>query len=229
MKHNYRFLQAILAQKTPTIEASMENIFVSTVFEEDGHILEIFLESGIDPNIAIPGRAKPGVIISYTITALEYFAQRNNVALARKMIYRSASFNDGFALREAARYGSIGVVKLLIEKGVNVNEQGIRRTYSALQAAAANGNLEIARTLLDNRADINATSDHCCALSLAAKAGAMDVVDMLLDYQADIDCRPSGEGDNPIQAAARADNHELVKRLLRMGAEAKSPAIGWDG
>ena len=63
-------------------------------------------------------------------------------------------FTRDTILIEAADNGHLNVVKLLIEKGADVNLKG-EAWYGPLHAAAAKGHIEVVKILLENGADVN--------------------------------------------------------------------------
>ncbi|KAJ7147877.1 ankyrin repeat-containing domain protein, partial [Mycena crocata] len=84
-------------------------------------------------------------------------------------------------LRLASGVGREREVRLLIEYGADVNEQG--GFYgTALQVASINGHKEIMKLLLENEADVNAVDGyHGTALHAASQGRRQNVVQLLLD------------------------------------------------
>jgi uncharacterized protein len=116
----------------------------------------------------------------------------------------------------AARGGQVGVVKLFLEKGVDVNARNKRRE-TALIVAAARGHADVVKLLLDNGANINAKDESGrCALKHAVwLQGHAEVVKVLLDRGADVN---AGNRTVLIHAAQRG-HFEIVKLLLERGAD----------
>jgi ankyrin repeat protein len=88
---------------------------------------------------------------------------------------------DDVALATCADYGKLNWVKLLIDRGADVN---LDNGY-ALRWASAHGHLEVVKELLKAGADIhckNPTSDAPTSLKAAKRHGHQDVVDFLEDY-----------------------------------------------
>ena len=56
--------------------------------------------------------------------------------------------------KQAVHGGNVEVIRLLLDKGANVNLQGGKYDY-ALQAAVYGGNVEIIQLLLDKGANVN--------------------------------------------------------------------------
>ncbi|KAN0119336.1 Ankyrin repeat-containing domain protein [Hyaloscypha variabilis] len=232
MGSNYRFLQEILSHKTPIIEAFMEGVFCSAVYDEDEFFLKIFLQSGVDPNIIISD-PHPAPRLRPNCCPLDYFARYGNLRLAKMVLDLGVdvNFDYGGPLRGAAAFGNIEVANLLIERNavIDMVEPGndFVSDCTALQHAASRGHLDMAKLLLDNGANINATSSRFwgCPLSIAINFGATNLVEMLLDRNADVNCHWGGECSTALQAAARRGNHALTKRLLGLGAN-PNPLLG---
>ena len=80
--------------------------------------------------------------------------------LQRKEEIDVVQLDNQFTLKRAVQNGDSQIVQLLLRTGINVNQKhtltGIRPLHCA---CAAWGNLAIAKILLDNGADINATEE----------------------------------------------------------------------
>jgi uncharacterized protein len=116
----------------------------------------------------------------------------------------------------AARKGSLGVVRLLVEKGADVNAADLTG-QAALHAAAAGGHAKVLELLLDSGADLNLPDalGHS-ALFFAAEANSAPAAKVLIDHGADPAAKDS-RGYTPLSYAkvflqGRMD--EELKRLL---------------
>jgi ankyrin repeat protein len=90
------------------------------------------------------------------------------------------------AMMMAALNDDITIVKILIEKGAEVNKKG----WAPLHYAAANGNDEIVKLLLDHSAYVDAGSPNgTTPLMMAARGGHVSTVKLLLDNGADINVK----------------------------------------
>lgn len=79
----------------------------------------------------------------------------------------------------AARYGGVECVKLLLERGANVNAVDNYRC-TALMCAAASGRVECVKLLLDAGADVNAVCGYgYTALVYATEHGYAEVGELL--------------------------------------------------
>ncbi|KAI1263222.1 hypothetical protein F5Y18DRAFT_395039 [Xylariaceae sp. FL1019] len=121
-------------------------------------------------------------------------------------------------LQQAAEEDNMPSIRLLIEKGANINAPAAWEWgATALQLAAINGNLHIARFLLAHGANINAPgarNSGRTALEGASEHGRLDMVQLLLDHGAQL------EGELRIQyirsvALANKEGHFALAKLLK--------------
>ncbi len=123
-----------------------------------------------------------------------------------KSIYRNA-------LGLAAITGQIELVRLLVEKGADINNNAGSGT--ALEFAAENGHLNVVKYLLDNGAKSH-QEDY--ALSCAIDYNQTDVVKLLLEKGANADKKDFWTKFSLLMKAAREGNADIVKLLLKHGA-----------
>ncbi|KAK7440465.1 hypothetical protein VKT23_017105 [Stygiomarasmius scandens] len=108
-------------------------------------------------------------------------------------------------LEDVTRDGEENIIKLLIEKGADVNVEGGYRT--ALQAAAYHGQLGTVKLLIAKGADVNAEAGaYGTALEIAAHAGCLDMVRFLLESGADAKVK-GGLYGSAIQAARASPSY----------------------
>ena len=121
------------------------------------------------------------------------------------------------ALMFAAREGHIDIVRLLLDRGANINAiNDYERT--ALMWAANTGHTDVVRLLLDRGANINAVDgDGDTALMSASESGHTYTVRLLLDRGANINAI-NGNGDTVLIGAAKIGHADTVRLLLKMGA-----------
>ncbi|KAI0538686.1 hypothetical protein GGR58DRAFT_512830 [Xylaria digitata] len=149
-----------------------------------------------------------------------------------------------YLLRDAAERGQLEFVKRLITAKANVNSisgHGIEmhetpasmeyftraaaeesRGWTALQAAAKNGHIEIVRILLASKADVNAAAANAfgrTALHAAAENGHVEIVRLLL----------ASKANTVLQAAAGSGYIEIVKMLLAAKADVNATASEYRG
>ncbi|KAH0551800.1 hypothetical protein GP486_006983, partial [Trichoglossum hirsutum] len=131
----------------------------------------------------------------------------------------SAQSEDcGGELWTASAEGREEAVKLLLDKGTEVNAQG-GEFGNTLQAASAGGHEQIVKLLLDKGAEVNAQGGvYGSALQAASVGGHEQIVKLLLDKGAEVNAQ-GGVYGNALQAASAGGHEQIVKLLLDGGAE----------
>ena len=119
-------------------------------------------------------------------------------------------------LHAATAFSHLNTVKLLVERGADVNVQD-KHGKTALQIAATEGSSDIVEILLDYHADLNIAGRHGGALHLAARQGHDDIAKQLIDKKAILDLRAQSEL-TPLHVVARKGHVKVVKLLCTRGA-----------
>lgn len=140
-------------------------------------------------------------------------------------IHRAESNNTVTALAAAAAvdYGSVEIVRLLIQCGAHIESRDQLDWTPLMIAARARGSVPRVTALIESKADVNAFSADSSPLIAAAFHAHADTVRVLLDAKADpnIVC-PNGE--TPLAAAITAiprsikDQCECISTLVARGA-----------
>lgn len=138
-------------------------------------------------------------------------------------------FNSGDPesnLLRSAEFGQMEVVKMLVERGVNVDAES-SEGVTPLMYASQNGDVEIMKYLLSRNADVNRTPyNDVTALIGAARTGQYEAVVLLLDSGARVDAKDELSLTALMHAAAY-NYPDVVEALLRHGAD---PELGdWYG
>ena len=127
-----------------------------------------------------------------------------------------------YPLRIASDNGNMNVVKLILEKGVDLEERlgdaedAGTIVGEALIGAGIGGHIDIVKLLLKYGADIHTNNDE--AVRWASKTGQYDVVRLLLEKGADI----HAQEDGALIWAYDGDHSDVVKLLLANGADPKA-------
>lgn len=127
----------------------------------------------------------------------------------------------GLAVSQAARFGSLPSVQLLLALGAPVNGRGYQQR-SAVYEAAKYGHLGVLEDLARRGADLNLASDdpHFTPLQVAARRDRRDVVRFLLAAGVDPNIA-NAYGYTPLTEVAElndAGDVELADLLIRHGA-----------
>lgn len=122
-------------------------------------------------------------------------------------------------LRSAADEGKLHFVKLLVSRGLGVNERGNGDDPEGpIVQAATNGRLEIVRWLLDHGAIINHTVNErsrCFALAGASQNGHLEIVKLLIERGADVNA--AWNGNNCLMEAEMYGKKEVAEYLRSIG------------
>lgn len=182
-----------------TTESDDLKAFLQAAQAGDLATLRNFLDSGIDINYKAPWPDGNGV-----------------------------NDNGAPAIVRASMYGHLSAVKLLIDRGADIDN---RNEYplcgvSALLTASIRGDVEIVKLLVARGAKAESGSFEGTTTPLAACAGEqvteftekrMEIVKLLLDNGHDVEAC-NEHGARPLMSAAHHGREDLVKLLLDRGA-----------
>ena len=117
--------------------------------------------------------------------------------------------------------GDLHRVKLILEKGAEVDQVCTDSGVTPLYVAAQNGHLEIVKLLLANHAnaDFVSTKKGVTPLFIAAQNGHLEIVKLLLANHANVDQARHDIGITPLYIAAEKGHLEIVKLLLANHAD----------
>jgi ankyrin repeat protein len=203
-------LISMLFAAIPTIAAADDNSdFFLCVSRNDAYSLRGLLERGVDPNLKESARGDSGLILALRENAMKTFGLLIN---SPKIDLEAQSNNGDTALMIASFSGNRAAVAALLDKDAEVNKHG----WTALHYAAANGDGDIIRLLLEKSAYIDAESPNkTTPVMMAARAGHLDVVKQLMEAGADI----SLKNDQGLTAAdfAIKNEHPEIAEILKPG------------
>lgn len=180
--------------------------FFLTVSRNDGYLLGKLLERGVDPNLKEDVRGDSGLVLALREHAMKAFVVLLN---APKIDLEAHSNNGDTALMVASYTGNLPAVVALLEKDAEVNKPG----WTALHYAAAIGDCEIIRLLLDKSAYIDAESPNkTTPIMMAARTGQVAAVKLLMEAGADLSLK-NEQGLSATDFAANNEYPELAKAL----------------
>ncbi|KAL1640284.1 hypothetical protein SLS58_007100 [Diplodia intermedia] len=124
---------------------------------------------------------------------------------------------SGSTLAIAAANGNFKLVKLLVERGADVNRRAGEEDTTALNGAIiSKAGIEIITYLLDNGADVNVRTPQTAPIYDVCYTGDVEILRLLIERGVELNISV-GNGWTPLHAAYQ--NAELVRVLLDAGAE----------
>ena len=160
-------------------------------------------------------------------TPLHLAAAYGRVGITRMLLERGAKvnvWNDGGStpLLAASKRRHYDIVRLLLDHDALVHVHDGAEGDTPLHHVARNGDLEVARTLLERNAEVNSRNDHrSTPLLLASEFGDRDVVQLLLDHGGDA-CARDWSGNTALHWAAFRGHLEVTRILLELNVEVNS-------
>ncbi|KAH7160654.1 hypothetical protein EDB81DRAFT_782712 [Dactylonectria macrodidyma] len=191
-------------------------------YKGNKEIVELLIQNGAEVNLLL-SRGYYGSALA----AASWNGQKNAVQL---LIENGAEANlqlpgglYGSALSAASTSPSrvAGILELLIENGAEVNLPLQNAAYeSALASACGASNIETAKILIDNGADINLAlnGDYGSALGLVSRWGDVELPNLLISNGANVNLLFNGNYGSALAVASRYSQSEMVKFLIDNGA-----------
>ncbi|KAI1367088.1 hypothetical protein F5Y08DRAFT_299380 [Xylaria arbuscula] len=131
----------------------------------------------------------------------------------------------------AAEWGRTGIVKLLLDRGADIDCKDWRG-QTALSFAAEKGHAKVVQLLIEKGADLESYEANALgrltALSMAAKAGRTATVELLLNAGANLEHKSSYLSRTPLSWVAERGNSTIVRMLLDKGADMESRDAKFD-
>jgi len=199
---------ATAAADEAVLEADKVSFFRAVQIDDDRTVKTV-LARGLDPNLHDPERGETGLIL-----AMRYGAMR----VARVLLAHSGlkvdeqAPNGNTALMMAAFQKNKSAVLALLEQGAQINRPG----WTALHYAAAAGDLDIMKLLLERHAYIDAASPTgTTPLMLAAREGQEEAVSLLLEEGADATLKDRAWHENAAEFAIRAQKPWIAEQIRK--------------
>jgi ankyrin repeat protein/uncharacterized membrane protein YhaH (DUF805 family) len=113
------------------------------------------------------------------------------------------------------------IIKILLPAGADPNEKNSYRGETVLHTAARNGNIEIAKLMLEAKADTNTLNRwNDTPLLTAVDNGNVEIIKLLVKNGADLEATKPHDNSTALINAVKANNKSIVTILLENGAKA---------
>jgi len=151
-------------------------------------------------------------------------ARRGNVAEVKRQLAWGANPNTRTLayrvapLHEAAAFGNVKIVEILLEKRakVNITNEG---GETPLHYATRHGHIKVMEILLENNADPSMKGTGCgTPMQWAARNGQIRPIETLLDFGVSVNQTGTG-GRTALMEAVSHEDMEMVTFLLANGAD----------
>jgi len=193
-------------KEVPTAEEDAVAYFRALQLDDERAVKAV-LSRGLDPNLRDPVRGETGLIIAIRYDAMQVV--RLLLAQPKLKVDQQAA-NGNTALMMAAFQKNKPAVLALLEHGAQVNRPG----WTALHYAAASGDLDIMKLLLERSAFIDAASPTgTTPLMLAAREGQEQAVKLLLEEGADATLKDRAWHENAAEFAIRAQKPWIAEQI----------------
>ncbi|MNK04199.1 Ankyrin repeats (3 copies) [compost metagenome] len=169
----------VLSMCPPLARAGAYEDFFRAVSLDDAQTVTALLKRGFDPNTIEGVRGDSGLILAMREGSMKVFPVLLN---ARGIDLEQQARNGDTALMIAAFKANMPAVQALLAKGAAVNKSG----WTALHYAAASGDSEIVKILVQKGAELDALSPNkTTPMMMAARGGFIYSVKVLSDAGAD--------------------------------------------
>ncbi len=189
----------------PDLKRQKEVALFQSVFDEDLDTLHQLIFDGVDVNAIVEGA-----------TPLALATRKRSVKIVESLLKADADPDQfhmtlGFApLHLVGNHPTLDIAKLLLAYHANPNIQN-QRGQTPLHVAAICGSQELIELLIENKADINKTSEGWTPVHLAA-VGNKNNLKVLIKAKSDLEMQDD-LGYTPFCMAVREDLKDNIKIL----------------
>ena len=152
---------------------------------------------------------------------LKYLLEECKINIDDKEYNPETGKSDGWtAIQWAASLGHTEIVKILIEKGANLNTIHADSKGTALIYSIENSHYEIAKLLIENDADVNLYSEnHWSALHYFARENKPELLKLALSKGAKVNLQTAAEAYTPLIFSAYNGYMKCCYLLVKAGAD----------
>ena len=119
---------------------------------------------------------------------------------------------------DVARSGTVAEAEILLQKDKEAFNTFNKEGYAPLTLACYRGNIEVVKTILKNKCNINANSNMGTPLMAAVVKGNLEIVKLLIDNKADVNL-PDANGTTPLIYATIFKNASIMELLIKQNAD----------
>ncbi|KAK7453272.1 hypothetical protein VKT23_011948 [Stygiomarasmius scandens] len=134
---------------------------------------------------------------------------------------KSFTYEGRALLHIAAENNDLDLIKILLNKGINIDEMD-SYDKTALYYAVRGGGLETVRLLLKNGAKASFRYGMDTAVHAAARGGHLDIIKLLAQSGADCNSKQVVWNSTPLHNAAENGHVHVIKFFLEMGIDVNS-------
>lgn len=175
-------------------------------------------------NASSPSQAKASATINEYAGSLIIAASKGDMPAVQLLLAKGAPVNEtdkssgSNPLFEAIMIDRLDIVKLLVEKGANVNAQ-LNDGQSMLTIAKRRGRPDVIAFLESKGTKSDTINEYGGSLIIAVSRNDLPAVKVLLAKGSPVSETDKVTGSNPLFEAIWIDNLEIIKLLVEHGAD----------
>lgn len=206
----------ILLKKCPNINAPLNSLgwpaLQLAAYKGNKEVIELLLNYGAD----IKAKAKT----NWTPLHVAIFYAKSEECAMFLLDKGFSNINAKDAIGNTALYLAIvadfrNLVKYLLQKGADISDSA----NQLLNECITEGNISMAKVLLDNGADIDAKDEEQTLFYNAVRNNDINRVNLLIGLGADVNCKNGINHNTALHWAASSGLSDKVKLLLDLGAD----------
>lgn len=190
-------VREILCDNPKIIDRKALLLAVKLEFPE---MVDLLLDMGANPDESFLGT-----------TIFDFVARFGNMDIFMILMRSKSTFPKWLKLYPFLRYDRFDMVKILIEKGVQIRESDIVK-------ASRHSSVPMVKLLLENGANVNAKGEEFFYPLHESIGNSYDMVKLLLENGANVNLRDRAKGNTPIFLASTKGNIDIIELLLSYGS-----------
>ncbi len=225
-KENLKLLELLLARKVD-LEIPFQDgntALMAALKKKNETIASLLVDEGANINMKSSDGHSP-LIQSILNSFFNFSVKLINKGADIKQKYESSSI-IWLVLSDYSKDQSNKLINILVEKGIDLDQES-NDGFTELMYAIDQGDDELVQLLLDREADVNYYSENSKStpLSIAIVHGNLPIMQKLIQHKVDINYEKKNLS-SAISLAIEKSNNEILKLLLKNGAEIKTKPNG---